>query len=549
MSKAINLLTPEERELEKKRLELAELESKLVQKELELITLQAELESFEHIYLSVVGCLYRILDEVEAEIAEIIASLEPTNEEAQEQAKQANEKAKSSYLITGGRKPNTDSSMSFFPSEELKKLYREAAKLVHPDLATDDKERILRHKAMVEVNNAYANYNKVKLKEVKIKWESSPELVTGEGVAAELVRAIRKIAQIEERLQSIEIEISQLKNTDLYKFKLKIEAQKSEGLDLLELMAERIRQDIRVARTQLEELKKVKQNILLQKQLDKIYEDLTSWDYDARVKALETIIKNSKSLDLSFDWLDEIVIKIVDFLMEFEKDNRQLSLFETEENNFLNDDYISLSKNALRSIVGDFSDLSDGISWIFVSGNYEQKVKAVNWLKKNDPYTKVTQQSILWLFNEGSGEDKIKAAEWIGEYKIREGLSALQIVLSQPKSEILSLAVRCSIARLQEDPLELFYMSLAYLVTASYSDLLKNKVREYIVQLAEDVSNSAIVNLFCILALGEDKANRECAYLLLERLRDIEDEDFSSDELIKLKRASNVLFTPTKSAC
>jgi len=59
-------LSPEERELEKKRGELTELEAQLVQLELDLATLQAELRTFEGRYLRSVGRLYAELDEIEA---------------------------------------------------------------------------------------------------------------------------------------------------------------------------------------------------------------------------------------------------------------------------------------------------------------------------------------------------------------------------------------------------------------------------------------------------------------------------------------------------
>jgi len=51
--------TPEERELESKRVRLAALEAELVQRELDLTTLKAELTTIEARYLYEVGTLYR----------------------------------------------------------------------------------------------------------------------------------------------------------------------------------------------------------------------------------------------------------------------------------------------------------------------------------------------------------------------------------------------------------------------------------------------------------------------------------------------------------
>ena len=66
----IHKLTPEQEELERKKAELAELGTELVEKELSLATFQAELNSFENEYMRVIGTRYTELDRIEAEINE-----------------------------------------------------------------------------------------------------------------------------------------------------------------------------------------------------------------------------------------------------------------------------------------------------------------------------------------------------------------------------------------------------------------------------------------------------------------------------------------------
>ena len=63
-SEIIRNRTPEERELEKKKAEFASLEAELIQRELDLATLRAELRDFESRYLRTVGVLYAELDEI-----------------------------------------------------------------------------------------------------------------------------------------------------------------------------------------------------------------------------------------------------------------------------------------------------------------------------------------------------------------------------------------------------------------------------------------------------------------------------------------------------
>jgi septal ring factor EnvC (AmiA/AmiB activator) len=70
VTEVIKNQTPEERELKRKQTELDSLETELIQRELDLATLRAELAEFESRYLRTVGVLYAELDEIEAQIAE-----------------------------------------------------------------------------------------------------------------------------------------------------------------------------------------------------------------------------------------------------------------------------------------------------------------------------------------------------------------------------------------------------------------------------------------------------------------------------------------------
>ena len=80
---------------------------------------------------------------------------------------------------------------------------------------------------------------------------SGPESVKGEGTAAELVRVIRKIAQVKKRLRAIKNEIAQLRKSDLYKLKTEAEKAEDEGRDLLAELASQVDQKIPLSRERL----------------------------------------------------------------------------------------------------------------------------------------------------------------------------------------------------------------------------------------------------------------------------------------------------------
>src|SRR5271166_6488067 len=224
----VHRLSPEEEELAKKREELALLQAQLAERELFLTNLRAELSAFEGQYLWQVGTLYAELDEWNAKIAERLAEQEGT-EEARAAAAQARTEAEESRAAA---QSEAAESREFRPSPELKRLYREVAKRVHPDLATDEADRRKREQLMADANAAYQSGDVETLRRILEEYESSPESVRGEGVAADLVRVIRQIKQIRSRLPQIELEIANLVDSDIAKLRAKADAAREEGREL-----------------------------------------------------------------------------------------------------------------------------------------------------------------------------------------------------------------------------------------------------------------------------------------------------------------------------
>jgi DnaJ-domain-containing protein 1 len=226
------------------------LEETLTQQELELATLSTELRRFEVKYLSIVGVRYTKLDEIEAKIAEALTKKNPSDVNAAKTMNEARARAQESAKATSGI-PDIKQKENPQPSESLRTVYREAAKKVHPDLCTDEKERARRQKIMAEINRAYEEGDEEGLKKIINDWENSPDSIKGEDVGAQLVRILRQIAQVESRLSSIASEIETLHKSYLYQLLEKVEAAKKEGRDLLGEMASRLDNDISKAEKRL----------------------------------------------------------------------------------------------------------------------------------------------------------------------------------------------------------------------------------------------------------------------------------------------------------
>jgi hypothetical protein len=255
VSSNINLRPrPEEDELRSKRLELEQLEKELVERELQLAGLRGELADFERLYLKTVGVLYAELDEIEARIAELMADQNPSNSDAQNTARQARRKAAESHSAVG--EVALEVAKRFRASPELKNLYREVARRIHPDLATNEADRTRRQRFMAQANRAYEEGDEARLKAILEEYESSPETVVGEGIGAELVRVIRKIAQVRRRLAEIEGELKLLMQLELMELKNRVEEGRTQGHDILGEMAKAVGLRIDEARIELNRLSK-----------------------------------------------------------------------------------------------------------------------------------------------------------------------------------------------------------------------------------------------------------------------------------------------------
>jgi predicted nucleic acid-binding Zn-ribbon protein len=225
----VKKLTPEEEELLRKREELAGVRGALAERELELADLRTQLKSFEGRYLRQVGVLYAELDDWEAKIAEIEASLRPSPT-ASQQAQETRKRAEETHEATHGE---ASKARDFQPSADLRSLFRETAKRLHPDFAKDEADRLLRTRLMAQANAAYSQGDAEALQRILDEFGNSPESVQGEGVGAELVRIIRQIHQARKNIAAIENELSSLRASEIAQLKQDVEKAEKEGRDLL----------------------------------------------------------------------------------------------------------------------------------------------------------------------------------------------------------------------------------------------------------------------------------------------------------------------------
>ena len=251
-AKIIRRLKPEEEEVLRKREELAAIRATLAELELELVDLRSQLAAFEGRYLRLVGTLYAELDEWKARIAELQARLAPSAASVAH-AGEAREQARQTYQDAHGKASETQ---EFAPSAELKRIYRDVAKRVHPDFATDAADLERRTRLMAAANRAYEAGDAEAIQRILDEFEDSAEAVVGEGIGTELIRIIRQISAAKARVAAIEQELAALRESEIARLKKQAEEAEQEGRDLLSELAAAVREQIEFARKEHEALGK-----------------------------------------------------------------------------------------------------------------------------------------------------------------------------------------------------------------------------------------------------------------------------------------------------
>ena len=214
------------------------LEADLRDRRAEVARVQSALAAFRMRYKQDVGLLHEELDELEAAIDEAeLGVMSERLKDAGRPAPPSGPKAEPAIRYT---------------SDAVRRLFRDVAKAIHPDLARDDHTRDRRHTLMIEANRAYALGDEERLRRVLQAWEGSPEAVEGDDPEAARLRLVRRIAQIEAELEASAGDLAELKESPLWKLKVMVDEAAARGKDLVTDMARRLKRDIMVARNRLE---------------------------------------------------------------------------------------------------------------------------------------------------------------------------------------------------------------------------------------------------------------------------------------------------------
>lgn len=244
---ALVRLTPlDDRDLDGLGARAAELESSLQEHLAAIERVGLEVAAFTIMYRQRVGLLHDELDALESAIAE--AELGERAERAQRDAARGEEPAAATRCEPLPR----------YTTDAVRKLFRDVAKAIHPDLAEDEATRSRRHALMIEANRAYSLGDEERLRSILQSWDQRPEAVQGDDPDAMRARLVRRIAEIEEHLAMALVELGSLKDSPMWKLKVMVDETSGRGKDLVRDMVVRLKRDILVARNRLDAMRSVR---------------------------------------------------------------------------------------------------------------------------------------------------------------------------------------------------------------------------------------------------------------------------------------------------
>jgi len=212
--------TPEEAELLLRRAELASLRAALAGHEAELAHLRAQLASFKGRYIRQVGVLYIQLDEWEDRIAQLNGTA-PASTAPVEAPVQPTPEPEPIQL-------------------DLKALFREVAKRIHPDHARNPLDEQHRTYLMAQANDAYNRSDAAVLH----------RMLNGHDPATETTDLAHTLAQIQQAMAgiaAIDAEIEALAQSEMAQLQARSILAATRGQDLLADLAFRVKGRISLA--------------------------------------------------------------------------------------------------------------------------------------------------------------------------------------------------------------------------------------------------------------------------------------------------------------
>jgi hypothetical protein len=215
---------PEDRKIREYEEGLEKLIAEVAEAEAEMESEVAELARFHAIYLARVGRLFLFDDALSLALAQEKQRQSPGDEGLAAEAAEA--EARMNASRDEADRAQIESVAEITP--DLKAQYREAIRMIHPDLATDEKDRSYRTELTKALNDAYRRGDADAVSAIMRDFQLA-EMPDNAG--KRLIILIRQEHDLGQRLKDVREKLDEIRNGDLARMK-KIHAEAgAEGAD------------------------------------------------------------------------------------------------------------------------------------------------------------------------------------------------------------------------------------------------------------------------------------------------------------------------------
>ena len=254
-------------DLDRLEAEVLRLRDQLVRLEQEHADLIVELGEFELIYNARVGPLQARLEAAQLHIAEYQLridlirlrgkALAPSQLEAEVEYRLRAQRQRSDSAAAAAAEAQSKAAPTqpIDPARQLdlKQLYRELAKNVHPDLAADEVDRVQRSEKMTQVNAWYAQQDLAALRQM-LRAVGDAQAGRVETIEQKQARLQAEHDRLAAAIRRIRSEVNELNQGALLALKLEYALQKARGRDLLSEVAARTQAQLDQAERELADL-------------------------------------------------------------------------------------------------------------------------------------------------------------------------------------------------------------------------------------------------------------------------------------------------------
>ncbi|MCB8984614.1 MAG: J domain-containing protein [Ardenticatenaceae bacterium] len=238
------------------RIEVEAARTDLIEAEAELADYRADVEAFEFIFAARMGERLAELAAVEAEVADLLDRIQRRRNEQTfgTDFRSVDEQYRRTWQQPPKAAPKRPSeSVSESTEVQIKKLYRQLARRLHPDLTTDAADRVRRTELMTAVNDAYAARSLAELLAVARQLDGEQPAAPASPAQTEddMVRALEEeLIRCRRRLRRLKLERQTLHTDPMVALSLEVKLAQRQGRDLLGEMV--LELERKIARKQVE---------------------------------------------------------------------------------------------------------------------------------------------------------------------------------------------------------------------------------------------------------------------------------------------------------